>query len=106
MPSFPDPFVGKNKVKMTDRELAQAIRIDIAGELEAIFLYDSHADSTDNPVAKAVLEDIRDEEKVHFGELVTLLRYLDPKEAELFENGAKEVKEVIEELEETGIIKK
>ncbi len=105
MPSFPDPFIGKNKVKMTDRELAQAIRLDIASELEAIFLYDSHASSTDNKVAKAVLEDIRDEEKVHFGELVTLLRYLDPEEAKTFEEGAKEVKEIIEELEKAGIIK-
>lgn len=106
MPSFPDPFVGNTKVKMTDRELAQAIRLDIASELEAIFLYDSHANSTDNPVAKAVLEEIRDEEKAHFGELVTLLKYLDPEGVDFFENGVEEVKEIIEELKEAGIIKK
>ncbi|MEA4978092.1 MAG: demethoxyubiquinone hydroxylase family protein [Methanomassiliicoccaceae archaeon] len=106
MPIFPDPFAGNASKKMTDRELAQAIRLDIASELEAIFLYDAHAAATDNPVAKAVLKDIRDEEKAHFGELVTLMRYLDPKEAELFESGAAEVREVIEELEEEGAIKK
>ncbi|MDN5357085.1 MAG: uncharacterized protein PWR17_254 [Candidatus Methanomethylophilaceae archaeon] len=106
MPIFPDPFAGNASKKMTDRELAQAIRLDIAGELEAIFLYDAHAAATDSPVAKAVLKDIRDEEKAHFGELVTLMRYLDPKEAELFESGAAEVREVIEELEEEGVIKK
>lgn len=106
MPMFPDPFAGNSSKKMTDRELAQAIRLDIASELEAIFLYDAHAAATDNPVAKAVLEEIRDEEKAHFGELVTLMRYLDPQEAELFESGAAEVREVIEELEEEGLVKK
>ncbi|MDY0293907.1 MAG: rubrerythrin [Candidatus Methanomethylophilaceae archaeon] len=92
--------------KMTNRELAQALRLDIASELEAIFLYDAHAASTDDPVAKAVLEEIRDEEKAHFGELVTLMRYLDPEEAEHFEDGAEEVREIIEELEEEGLIEK
>ena len=34
----------------------------------------------------------------HMGELTTLLRYLDPVEAELFEEGAEEVHEMLEEL--------
>jgi len=105
MPSFPNPFSGNVTKKMTDQELAQAIRLDIASELEAIYLYDAHAAATDNPVAKKVLQDIRDEEKEHMGELITLIRYLDPKEYELFENGAGEVHEMIEELKEEGIIK-
>ena len=37
------------------------------------------------------LSDIRDEEKAHMGELVTLMRYLDPKETELFLEGEGEV---------------
>jgi len=106
LPSFPDPYAGNVSKKMTNRELAQALRLDIASELEAIFLYDAHAASTDDPVAKAVLEEIRDEEKAHFGELVTLMRYLDPEEAEHFEDGAEEVREIIEELEEEGLIEK
>ena len=80
MPSFGDPFAANVERKMTKKELAQAIRLDLAGELEAIYLYDAHAQATDDPVAKKVLEDIRDEEKAHMGELTTLLRYLDPVE--------------------------
>ena len=37
MPSFPNPFAGNVDRKMTNTELMQALRIDIAGELEAIF---------------------------------------------------------------------
>jgi len=102
MPSFADPFVGNVERKMTDQELAQAIRLDIAGELEAIYLYDSHAEATDNVLAKSVLRDIRDEEKQHMGELLTLLIQLDPEEKKLFEKGAGEVKEMMEELEKIG----
>lgn len=43
MPSFPNPFAGNVDRKMTNTELMQALRIDIAGELEAIFLYDARA---------------------------------------------------------------
>ena len=101
MPSFANPFAGNVDRKMTNEELMQALRLDIAGELEAIYLYESHYLATDDPVAKAVLSDIRDEEKAHVGELMTLLRHLDPKEAELFASGESEVREMMEEL---GII--
>lgn len=98
MPSFGDPFAGNVERKLTEKELAQAIRLDIAGELEAIYLYDAHIQATDNEVAKKVLADIRDEEKAHMGELMTLIRYLDPEELTLFEEGAGEVREMLEGL--------
>lgn len=98
MPSFASPFGGNVDRKMTKAELMQALRMDIAGELEAIFLYDAHYLATDDPAAKAVLADIRDEEKTHMGELITLMRHLDPKEAELFLEGETEVKELLEGL--------
>ena len=44
------------------------------------------------------ISDIRDEEKAHVGELMTLLRYLDPAEAEHFISGEGEVKEMLEGL--------
>ena len=97
MPEFANPYQGNVK-KMTDAELAQAIRLDIASELEAMFLYDAHSMATDNPLAKAVLADIRDEEMQHMGELLELLKHLDPKQAELLENGGEEVKEMIEKI--------
>jgi uncharacterized protein len=106
MPSFADPFVGNVNKRMSKEELAQALRLDIAGELEAITMYESHILATDDPVAKAVLSDIRDEEKVHMGELITLMRYLDPTETEHFLSGEEEVKEMLDKLRVQGKIKK
>ena len=102
MPSFANPFVGNVNRKMTDQELANAIRLDLASELEAIYLYDAHAEATDNPIAKKVLRDIRDEEKEHMGELLALLIYLDPKEKVLFDHGEGEVKEMMDELKKVS----
>ncbi|MGC4019302.1 MAG: demethoxyubiquinone hydroxylase family protein [Muricomes sp.] len=98
MPAFANPFQGNVDRKMSKEELIQAIRLDIAGELEAIYLYDSHVQATDNEIAKTVIADIRDEEKAHVGELMALLRVLDPKEAELFASGEGEVQEMLEDL--------
>lgn len=98
MPNFANPFQGNVNRKLTKEELIQAIRLDIAGELEAIYLYDAHVQATDDEMAKRVIGDIRDEEKAHVGELMTLLRYLDPNEAELFASGEAEVREMLSEL--------
>lgn len=98
MPAFGNPFQGNVERKMSKEELIQAIRLDIAGELEAIYIYDAHVQATDEEIAKKVIADIRDEEKAHVGELMTLLRILDPKEAELFFSGEAEVKEMLEDL--------
>jgi rubrerythrin len=98
MPAFANPFQGNVERKMSKEELIQAIRLDIAGELEAIYIYDAHVQATTEEIAKKVIADIRDEEKAHVGELMTLLRILDPKEAELFASGESEVKEMLEDL--------
>ncbi|HPE15671.1 MAG TPA: demethoxyubiquinone hydroxylase family protein [Oscillospiraceae bacterium] len=98
MPAFANPFQGNVERKMTKEELIQAVRLDLAGELEAIYLYDAHVQATDDERAKKVISDIRDEEKTHVGELTTLLYELDPAEAEHFAAGAAEVKELLEEL--------
>lgn len=98
MPAFANPFQGNVDRKLNKEELIQAVRLDIAGELEAIYLYDAHVQATDNEAAKKVLADIRDEEKAHIGELITLLRTLDPKEADFFASGETEVHEMLSEL--------
>jgi len=95
MSSFANPFQGNVERKLTKKELIQAIRLDIASELEAIYIYDAHVQATDDVMAKKVISDIRDEEKVHVGELMTLLRVLDPKELELFNSGEAEVKKML-----------
>lgn len=98
MPAFANPFSGNIDKKISKEELIQAIRLDIAGELEAIFIYDSHAQATDDELAKKVLADIRDEEKAHVGELLTLLKHLDPTLAKNLRSGESEVAKMMTQL--------
>ena len=99
MPNMPNPFAANLTGKKLEKyDLIQAIRTDIVGELEAIFLYDAHAQASDDPVVKAVLSDIRDEERAHVGELYALLKYLDATEAEHLASGEGEVREMMEQL--------
>ena len=99
MAEFANPFVGNCDRKISKEELIQAIRIDIAAELEAMYLYEAHAMATDDPLVKKVLIDIRDEEKEHAGELLALMRYLDPAIADLLYEGHGEVREMMEKLD-------
>ncbi|HSO67586.1 MAG TPA: ferritin family protein [Desulfatirhabdiaceae bacterium] len=99
MPEFGSPFSGlPNNRKLTNAELVRAIRFMVASEYEAIQLYMQLAESTDNKLAIAVLKDIADEERVHAGEFLRLLRELDPEEEKFYAEVAKEVEEEIEEL--------
>jgi rubrerythrin len=99
MPGFPDPFVGNvPERKMNPEELTRAIRIDIAGELEAIHLYQAHAQATDNEMAREVLLDIANEERVHTGELQRLLELLLADESQLRAQGAAEVDATVAKL--------
>ena len=99
MPEFGNPFSGVAKDrKLTDAELIRAIRFMISAEYEAIQLYMQLAESTDNKLAKDVLIDIADEERVHAGEFLQLLHELAPDEKKLYNEGAEEVQEMIDEL--------
>lgn len=94
MPEFGHPFsVLKHDRLLTHEELVRAIRFMVAAEYEAIQLYQQLAESTDNELARQVLYDIADEEKVHAGEFLRLLQELDPDEMRFYEEGAKEVEE-------------
>jgi len=84
--------------KMSDRELARAIRLSIAAEEEAVHLYEALADATTNPLAKEVLQDIADEEKVHAGEFQRLLNILLPDEEDFLAEGSEEVNEIAAEI--------
>jgi rubrerythrin len=70
----------------------------IAAEYEAVQLYMQLADSTDNLLAKAVLQDISEEELVHAGEFLRLLKELDPNEEKFYKEGAEEVEEMMSSL--------
>ena len=100
MPDFGNPFSGlANDRKLTKEELIRAIRFMIAAEYEAIQLYMQLAESTDNKLAIEVLKDIADEERVHAGEFLRLLKQLAPDEEKYYAEGAKEVEEEINKFE-------
>lgn len=96
MPEFGTAFSGAAlSRKLTDAELVRTIRFMVAAEYEAVQLYMQLAESTDNKLAGAVLRDIADEERVHAGEFLRLLKELAPDEEQLYAKGAKEVEELI-----------
>ena len=96
MPVFGSPFSGlANDRKLTDEELVRAIRFTLAAEYEATQLYMQLAESTDNKLAVEVLKEIADEERVHVGEFLRLLRELSPDEEKFYAEGAKEVEDKI-----------
>jgi len=106
MPEFVNPFSGKlPDRKLTIEELVRAIRLDLAAEHEAVHVYMAHADATDHPLAKEVLIDIANEERVHAGEFSRLLQILTGDEDKWLAEGAEEVDEMAAELggsEEAG----
>ncbi len=98
MPEFANPFsVLKNDRKITNSELVRAIRFMIAAEYEAIQLYMQLAESTDNELAKEVLIDIANEERVHAGEFLRVLYEIAPDESDFYQEGMNEVEEEIAE---------
>lgn len=100
MPEFVNPFSGVVPGrKMAEAELVRALRLNLAAEEEAVHLYESHADATDNELAKKVLHDIANEERVHAGEFQRLINILLPDEEKMLAHGAAEVDEVAEELQ-------
>lgn len=102
MPDFGSPFAGLAQGrKLTHAELIRAVRFMVAAEYEAIQLYMQLAESTDNKLAISVLKDIADEERVHAGEFLRLLHELAPDEQKLYDEGADEVEEEIEDLKGT-----
>lgn len=99
MPDFGTPFAGlANGRKLTHAELVRAVRFMVSAEYEAIQLYMQLAESTDNKLVAEVLKDIADEERVHAGEFLRLLKELAPDEEKFYDEGAEEVEEEIEKM--------
>jgi len=92
MAEFANAFYGNaSPRKLTHSELVRAIRLMVTDEYEAISIYTQLAESTDNELAKEVLIDIANEEKVHAGEFLRLLKELAPDEEQWYADGAAEV---------------
>jgi rubrerythrin len=99
MPEFGTALTGVGEDrKLTDSELVRAIRFMVAAEYEAVQLYMQVAERTDNELARAVMRDISEEELVHAGEFLRLLKELEPEEEGFYSKGAREVEELMETL--------
>ncbi len=97
MPEFGTALTGiPADRKLTNSELVRAIRFMIAAEYEAVQLYMQVAERTDNELAKMVLRDISEEELVHAGEFLRLLKELEPEEDGFYKKGFEEVEEMME----------
>jgi rubrerythrin len=95
MPEFVNPFSGVAAGrKLTTRELTRALRLTLSAEEEAVHLYQALADATDDPLAKALLNEIADEERVHKGEFQRMINILLPDEENHLAAGAVEVNDL------------
>lgn len=100
MPAFGTPFSGLAKEgTLTHEELIRAVRFLVAAEYEATQMYVQIAESTDDELAADVLSDIADEERVHAGEFLRLLKHLAPDEERFYREGAAEVEALMEKAE-------
>jgi rubrerythrin len=87
------------QVKLGRDGAAEALRLAIIAELDAINLYHQLANSIEDPRLRKLFENIAREEKRHLGELLEALKRLDLEQAKGLEEGAKEAKEILEEKE-------
>jgi rubrerythrin len=96
MPEFATPFSGLRLDRtMTKAELIRAVRFSIAAEYEAVQFYMQIAEATDDPLTAAVMKDVADEERVHAGEFLRLLKSLAPEEERFYSEGSEEVEEIM-----------
>ena len=96
MPQFSSPFSGTEyKRKLSKAELVRAIRFSIAAEFEAIQIYEQLSDSIDDNNAKKLLAEIVDDEKVHVGNFMKLLYFLEPVEKEFYKEGIQEAVDLL-----------
>ncbi len=83
--------IGKVEKKILNREILRAAMI---AELDAISLYEQLAAVTEDEKLKAVLMDVANEEKTHFGEFQALLLKEDVEQVKELEKGKTEVEEI------------
>jgi len=95
MAQFIDPFPGVIPDRpLSDGELVRTLRMSLAAEHEAVHLYLAQAEATNNKLAKKVLTDIANEERVHAGEFMRLIAILTGDEDKYLAKGKKEVDEM------------
>ncbi len=96
-------MLGENPIKvpagkkLSGGEVAQALRLAVIAELDAINLYVQLASACEDDGVKRLLLDVAKEEKTHVGEFLEALLRLDPEQARELEEGRREVEEILGE---------
>ncbi len=80
--------------KFSKEELAQAVRLAIMAELDAINMYLQFAQATNDELVRKVFLEVAKEEKTHVGEFLAILKELDLEQVKELEAGEGEVKEL------------
>jgi len=83
--------IEKVEKSVLNREILRAAMI---AELDAISLYEQLAAMTEDEKLKAVLMDVANEEKTHFGEFQALLLKEDAEQVKELKKGKAEVEEI------------
>jgi len=81
--------------KLSREEVADALRLSIIAELDAVSLYTQLARAIEDEGIRKVLLDVAKEEKTHVGEFMALLRKIDPEQARELAAGEEEVRELV-----------
>jgi rubrerythrin len=84
------------QAKLGREGAAEALRLAIMAELDAINLYLQLARSIEDVRLRKLFEDVAREEKTHLGEFLEALKRLDPEQARELEAGAREATEILE----------
>lgn len=69
-----------------DTTLLELLRADLIGELEAISMYERHAEMTSYEPAKQLFQEIADDEKHHVAELLAMIIRFDQVQRQEIEN--------------------
>ncbi len=69
-----------------DPTLLEMLRADLIGELEAINMYERHAEMTSYEPAKQLFQEIADDEKHHVAELLAMIIRFDQVQRREIEN--------------------
>lgn len=90
MPDFAT-FSGLNlERQLTPEELVRALRFLVSAEYEAVQLYQQIHDATPDEKVKKGIKSVIDEERVHAGEFLKMISYMDPEEVKFYTEGFKE----------------
>jgi rubrerythrin len=92
---FTKPFQQSSATaSLSPTELLRALRLDLAAELDAMSLYQAHIESISSPHVQAVLARIRDDEKEHAAQLLTIINGMDMTQADKLQTAQEDIQAV------------